>query len=67
VQVVQLSTQRHGSGWRVRSGSGGGFYCVHFGPRRNPCPAWAYERDKPCKHIKAVEALLAKSLEVAMA
>ena len=55
--------QRHGTGWRVRSGSpSGGFYFVHItrDTVRCTCPAWVYRRTQlagECKHIQAVRKL----------
>ena len=65
VQVAQLTPpQRHGSGRRARSGSAGGYSCVHLGPRRCPCPAWADGPGTPGEHRKSVEAMRAEGHEV---
>jgi len=62
--AIQVSTpQQHGTGWRVRSSTHGGYYFVHLEPLRCTCPAWVYGRGQLCKHLKAV---LDMEKEVAM-
>jgi len=62
--ATQVSTpEQHGTSWRVRSSAHGGYYFVHLEPLRCTCPAWAYGRGQPCKHLKAVRAMVVEQVE----
>jgi hypothetical protein len=57
--------QRQGTGWFVPSGHKGVGYFVERleGRWRCTCPSFRWQRTKECKHIGAVRALLAQSVE----
>ena len=62
--ATQVSTpEQHDTGWRVRSSTHGGFYFVHLEPLRCTCPSWAYGGGEPCKHLKAVRAMVVEQVE----
>ena len=59
--ATQVSTpERHGTGWRVASASTpGAYYFVTRTPHlRCTCPAWMFGHGAPCRHIRAVKAML---------
>jgi SWIM zinc finger len=57
--------EKRGSGWRVPSASGPGAHFVRLVPRPQcTCSFWVFGHGAPCRHIRAVKALLDKEREV---
>jgi hypothetical protein len=60
ITATQLNIVRHGMGWKVTSASTPGtFYFVTKTPHlRCTCSAWGFGHGVPCRHIRAVRAML---------
>jgi hypothetical protein len=54
-------------GWKVPSASGPGWHDVRLMPRPQcTCRWWVFDHGTPCRHIRAVKALVAQAQEVTM-
>jgi hypothetical protein len=63
-KTPQISIVRHGAGWRVASASiPGAFHFVSKTPHlRCTCPAWIFGHGAPCRHMRAVKAMLGQEV-----
>ena len=59
--------ERFRNGWKVPSASGPGWHYVRLTPRLQcTCHWWVFGHGTPCRHIRAVKALVAQAQEVTM-
>jgi hypothetical protein len=67
-QTTHVGTpERFGHGWKVPSASGPGWHDVRLVPRLQcTCSWWVFGHGTPCRHIRAVKALVAREQGVTM-